>query len=1119
MAMSLEDLLAKEGFNRRMSKTTPRASSGTKARSSPIYPFQDPHKYVASSGTKKMERIKSDIPWHDLKGKHRMGSCNLSSDVKRISISSFYEFLSADASQINEIVEVKERNDSRYNRKYSNQTYRNESGEGRSSSRSEEAEANRQSFRKDTQATTKCLDNSIKHISGRPSFKDNYQKRMEQPETSYSRSTRSSLSNKSYDATTSLRKGEIEHTAAIPALDEVAIQAVISILSGHIKCFLLDEDFRTSLRHNSFASLNFVGLEEGLNTESKIIATLEQAIETVERAAEDCTNEKELKKASLQLSVITGLNSDELRDRFTSGIPNSKLAACAHLYLSVIYKIQKKDHIAARHLLQVFCDSPFQARTSLLPDLWDHMFFPHLSHLKFWYDSEANFLGGPRNKSRKLKLLDKLYSENLDKGTYQFAVYYKDWLTKGAEIPLVPSIQIPSISVLREDSLSNSSHLSSGVGGFSPQPIVIKKLYDEVFCHSHKLGAESEEHQEESYEISLRRPGSFAAENRVALTYSAEVIKRIDQDVEPSATVDSYGASTAWDAAEVFGAHSPEEKIYMKIFGNSNMKETTPLKSNMLDSFAPANLTEFIFNRITKAALEQETEEVELSAQGVDYEDYVGRPSTNIPQEFICPLTGLLFEDPVTLETGQTFERASITNWFSKGNRTCPVTRRSLECQSVPRTNFGFKRIITNWKSEHWRQLLAYFSKVAGNSGGHCWLKNEVAVSVLEQLLIALNQDERKAALSQLLSLGSLQFLIKRLNCGNTREKICVCGLLCSCIVADTNCRNVVAKNVDKMCLLNLLQKVELESRRNAFLLLTELICLNRRKDANFFLKSLNNDSVVKAMHDLQTYLQDCPRDQKIMVSVLLLHFDLLADTDMPNTYRDDAVDAIILALESSISDERSREICCKALLILGGHFSFSGKIMTEDWILRQAGFLEGFGMEYPTEEQNNVLADATVMTMEDEEEEAREKWLLKASALLIASGKKSFVEALSKCLGSENSEMVRICLTTVAWLSSALASLNDSGFELSSFLAIITQLIECLQHGDLVEHKVLASMSLLSFSKIQECRVLLMMIAEDFVGPLESLVEVTWTAKSFMPLFPVAGRNDKVVFVLFIYT
>ncbi|XP_019225892.1 PREDICTED: putative E3 ubiquitin-protein ligase LIN-2 isoform X2 [Nicotiana attenuata] len=1101
MAMSLEDLLAKEGFDRKMSKTVPRASSGTKARRGPIYPLQDPHKPVSSSGTRKTERTKSAIPWHDMKdktprvnfadrsqkkeSKHRMGLCDLSLDVKRISISSFDELLAADASQSNEIVEVGERNGSRYNHIYSNQTYRNGSGEGRASSRSEEEEGKRESFGKDTKATTKCLNNSGKLLS-------DYQKHIEQPETFYSRSTRSSLTNKSYDAIRSLKKAEIEHTAVIPALDEVAVQAVISILSGYIKRFLIDEDFRTSLRHNSFASLNFVGLEEGLNTESKVLATLEQAIETVERAAEDCANEKELKKASLQLSVITGLNSNDLRDGFTSGIPNSKLAACAHLYLSVIYKIQKKDRIAARHLLQVFCDSPFQARTNLLPDLWDHIFLRHFSNLKVWFDSEANFLGGQHNKSRKLKFLEKTYNENLDKGTYQFALYYKEWLTEGVEIPLLPSIEIPSVSVQCEGSFSNSSHLSSTVGGFSPQPVVSKKLYDEVFRHSHKLENESEEHREESYEVSVRRPSSFAAENLVALTYSAEVIKCIDHDVEPGAIVDSYGASTARDAEEVFGVNSPEEKIFMEIFGNSDLKEITPLKSNMPESFAPANLTEFIFNRIAKAAFEQkETEdstihaapplllfsevglaldcrptELLLPAQGVDYEDYAGISSANIPQEFICPLTRLLFEDPVTLETCQTFERASITSWFSKGNRTCPVTRRLLECQSVPRTSFILKRVITNWKSEYWRRLLTYFSKAAGDSGKHRWLKNEIVVSVLQQLLIVLNQDERRETLEQLISLEGLQFLIQRFNCGKAREKICVSRILCSCIEADNNCREVVARNVDKMCLLNLLQNEELELRRNAFSLLTELICLNRRKDAKFFIKGIHKDNIVKAMQDFLTYLQDCPCEQRSMVAVMLLHFDLLADTEMANIYRDGAVDAITTALESSLSDERSREICCKAVLILGGHFSFSGKIMTEDWILKQAGFLEGFDVEYPDDEENK-LVDATVMTMEDEEEEARKKWLVNASALLIGSGKKSFVEALSKCLGSGNSELVRICLTTVAWLSSALASLTDSEFELSAFLAIISQLIECLQHGDLVEHKVLASMSLLNFSKI----------------------------------------------------
>ncbi|KAJ7009518.1 hypothetical protein NC653_000265 [Populus alba x Populus x berolinensis] len=57
------------------------------------------------------------------------------------------------------------------------------------------------------------------------------------------------------------------------------------------------------------------------------------------------------------------------------------------------------------------------------------------------------------------------------------------------------------------------------------------------------------------------------------------------------------------------------------------------------------------------------------------------------PHDFICPLTGQLFEDPVTLETGQTFEREAIGERFDHGNRTCPVTGKTLACSTVPLAN------------------------------------------------------------------------------------------------------------------------------------------------------------------------------------------------------------------------------------------------------------------------------------------------------------------------------------------------------------------------------------------------------------------------------------------------
>lgn len=99
-------------------------------------------------------------------------------------------------------------------------------------------------------------------------------------------------------------------------------------------------------------------------------------------------------------------------------------------------------------------------------------------------------------------------------------------------------------------------------------------------------------------------------------------------------------------------------------------------------------------------------------------------------------------------------------------------------------------------------------------------------------------------------------------------------------------------------------------------------------------------------------------------------------------------------------------------------------------------------------------------------EETARDKWLVKLSDSLLGDGSKSFLEAVARCLFSGKPHLVRVCLTTVAWLSSALVSLSEAEYQLSAFSALIAGLKECLQNGELVEHKILASMSLLNFSK-----------------------------------------------------
>ncbi|KAM0950073.1 putative transcription factor WD40-like family [Dioscorea sansibarensis] len=76
-------------------------------------------------------------------------------------------------------------------------------------------------------------------------------------------------------------------------------------------------------------------------------------------------------------------------------------------------------------------------------------------------------------------------------------------------------------------------------------------------------------------------------------------------------------------------------------------------------------------------------------------------PRTRPPKDFVCPITGQLFNDPVTLETGQTFERRAIEEWLKRGNKSCPITRQFLSSTVLPKTNYVLKRLITSWVEQN----------------------------------------------------------------------------------------------------------------------------------------------------------------------------------------------------------------------------------------------------------------------------------------------------------------------------------------------------------------------------------------------------------------------------------
>ncbi|CAG9335121.1 unnamed protein product [Blepharisma stoltei] len=70
----------------------------------------------------------------------------------------------------------------------------------------------------------------------------------------------------------------------------------------------------------------------------------------------------------------------------------------------------------------------------------------------------------------------------------------------------------------------------------------------------------------------------------------------------------------------------------------------------------------------------------------------------DVPDDYCCPITGDLMEDPVVAPDGHSYERASITAWFQK-NKTSPLTGAALK-NTVLIDNHRLKAIISSFKEK-----------------------------------------------------------------------------------------------------------------------------------------------------------------------------------------------------------------------------------------------------------------------------------------------------------------------------------------------------------------------------------------------------------------------------------
>ncbi|XP_022715436.1 putative E3 ubiquitin-protein ligase LIN-1 isoform X2 [Durio zibethinus] len=854
-----------------------------------------------------------------------------------------------------------------------------------------------------------------------------------------------------------------------PAIDEVAIKAVISILGGYTGRYIKDGRFREMIKEKCNSCL--VRRKNG--SDNGIFVNMELAIESIDKLVEDRGNKKELRMKSLThsvrlLSIVASLNSKKSRNGSTCGVPNSHISACAQLYLSIVYKLEKNHRISARHLLQVFCDSAFLARTHLLPDLWEHFFLPHLLHLKVWYHKELELLSDLDygEKEKRMKALNKLYNDQMDMGTAKFATYYIKWLNIGAKAPAVPTVPLPSSpsygSSRRRLSDSYTSHSS-----------IDKNLYRTVFSASieqqpsmeldHRIRASMDISRLEAEENECTDEEDYNGFNYVH--NKTKTRRRSSSQIYRAPKTELRPETQKSDHFRLFTCQSATTECLVNsknVVRNNSMRKAESIHLPSSDpSKAIATISssdslsdcEISIRAIIKAWLESHGDpaiEAALAKAAViegilevlfaSSDDEILELAISILAEFVARSEVkrliILNSDPQLeiflrlLRNSSLFLKAAVLLYLLK-----PKAKQMISTEWVPLV----LRVL-----EFGEQLQTLFTVRCS--------PQVAAFYFLDQLLTGFNEDRNLENASQLVSLGGLSLLIRNVEIGGVLERTNAALIISCCIRADGSCRNYLSDKLNKASLIELIVVNRTDSNGSVIALLSELLCLNRRT-------------------------QKALPEERPLVAAILLQLDLLGDPLRCSVYREEAVEVIIEALDCEKCNDKIQEQSARALMMLGGRFSYMGEATTESWLLEQAGFHENLGYSFHGKEiVDNIL---------HEEEEAIENWQRKAATALLNTGTKRFLAALSNSMAKGIPSLARASLLTVAWTSSFLHSVTDQNFQSMACSILVPQLLESSNYNRALEERVLASFSLQRLIKSSEYASILSSLDETCINPL----------------------------------
>ncbi|KAK9142744.1 hypothetical protein Syun_012144 [Stephania yunnanensis] len=384
-----------------------------------------------------------------------------------------------------------------------------------------------------------------------------------------------------------------------------------------------------------------------------------------------------------------------------SSPPNEN--AFSALFLSFIYHLSGRPTDAAFRLLLVFQLDPFSARTEIAPMLFEDLFLFHLLPVLHWFnDRRSEIHSTPEDRSSfesrwngediggsgsrlicrvsegqatELKGLERCYEEALDVNCRSFAGYFIEILKceDGSVRFVVESPELilnwfgDETKLERCQEEEKIEDHAFGIGRYNP------------------LWADGEEKYIDFYSKST----SFNCKSWSPPFYPQRVSLNLLNNQASTAKGSQASSGSNSDTESELESESSSSEVVTNDDGDSTDSET---------EIKEKNTEAALFDKQTPNIPSEST--CSPGPQMTDSDNLSGGKHTP-PKDFVCPITSHIFVDPVTLETGQTYERRAIQEWLDRGNTTCPITCQKVQSTQLPKTNYVLKRLIASWQEQN----------------------------------------------------------------------------------------------------------------------------------------------------------------------------------------------------------------------------------------------------------------------------------------------------------------------------------------------------------------------------------------------------------------------------------